>query len=227
MYPSKVRYFLVGEYGSLTQRPHYHVAIFGLDPIVGGGLNGEHGLVHDTWCKKDCKTTRKVLDKECRGFTFTGDLSKESAGYICGYVTKKMTKKDDLRLLGRPPEFARMSLRPGIGATAMMDVAGALSEYVTPEMFQNGQFPSVLAHGKKKLPLGRYLRSVLRQELGYSRKTSEDEKMAFIQKLRLMQKTEQETAKAEKRAIDYYYKMRQQVKNIESRYKIYDKKGTL
>lgn len=57
-----------------------------------------------------------------------GTLTPESATYVAGYVTKKLTKPGDPKLGGRHPEFARMSLRPGIGAGAMYDIGKAIQE---------------------------------------------------------------------------------------------------
>lgn len=228
VWPNRLRYFLVGEYGNPPfQRPHYHAAVFGLDPIVGGGDDRIGGLVHDTWCRSGCGTSKKKLDERCRGFTYTGDLSSSSASYICGYVTKKMTSKDDPRLEGRYPEFARMSLKPGIGASAMTDVAGALEDYVAPEMFSSGNFPSILTHGSKSMPLGRYLRSVLRRELGYGRDVTDDEKKAFLQKMRLMFEDEALVAKKEKRAIANWYVNKQKIASLCARFKIYSKEGKI
>lgn len=85
------RYYLVGEYGDNTWRPHYHAALFGI------GI--EHTkLVHDTWGK---------------GYTQAGPLTLQSAQYIAGYVTKKMTAKEDARLQGRAPEFCTHVLGTG------------------------------------------------------------------------------------------------------------------
>lgn len=147
--PNKIRYFLVGEYGEFTARPHYHAAIFGLDPGVGGGSDGCGGVVQDSWSK---------------GHTYTGELTAESSAYVAGYVTKKMTSWDDKRLNGRYPEFARMSLRPGLGAMAMQDVLPVLKTYGTVE--ETGDVPINLLQGRKSLYLGRYLRSVLRKSYG-------------------------------------------------------------
>lgn len=97
------------------------------------------------------------------GNIFIGDLNAKSAQYIAGYTVKKMTAKDDLRLDGRYPEFARMSLRPGIGANFMDEVASALLAYGEEEL---DDVPGVLRHGMKMMPLGRYLRKRLRARIG-------------------------------------------------------------
>lgn len=152
--PQKIRFFLVGEYGDLTFRPHYHAAIFGLSPIQAGGLDGKSGIVQSTWSL---------------GHTFCGQLTPDSAQYVAGYVTKKMTKKDDRRLCGRYPEFSRMSLRPGIGAAAIDDVSEVVSSInYYPTLLADGDVPSSLVTGSRRLPIGRYLRRRLRKKLGGS-----------------------------------------------------------
>ena len=130
--PQSVRYFVVGEYGDTTQRPHYHAALFG----VG---QSHSGLVEETWGK---------------GHIMLGDLTLESANYIAGYVTKKMTSWFDPRLAGRHPEFSRMSLRPGIGADYIPAVAKTiLSETrITDAIIADGDIPSSLKHGRKTPP---------------------------------------------------------------------------
>lgn len=141
-----LRYFLVGEYGDQTERAHYHAALFGVSQL-------ESELVSLSWG---------------HGFIQLGDLTLESAQYIAGYVTKKMTAFDDPRLNGRHPEFARMSRRPGIGAGAVVQIADALNSAAGSAFIAStGDVPAALNHGKKSYPVGRYLRSLLREELGF------------------------------------------------------------
>lgn len=150
--PQKIRYFLVGEYGDETQRPHYHAALFGVHPLIAGGFDGELGVVQSSWNK---------------GFTYVGELTPDSAMYVAGYCTKKMTSRKDPRLNGRQPEFARMSLRPGIGAYAVEDIARSLdSDVGLRSIEQSSDVPFALLHGKRSLPLGRYLRGKLREKCG-------------------------------------------------------------
>ena len=156
--PRRVRYFLVGEYGDATWRPHYHVAIF-------NGLACERGNTRYSKSGSPCCDACSLLASSWqRGAIHCGDLSAQSASYIAGYTTKKMTAKDDARLEGRAPEFARMSLRPGIGAHMMADVAHELlSLGLEAEMID---VPANLRHGGKVMPLGRYLRRRLRESMG-------------------------------------------------------------
>lgn len=106
----KVRVFYAGEYGEDLQRPHYHLCLFGcaFDDAV--------------FWKKVLDSAYYVSDELCAlwpfGHSVIGDLTFESAAYVARYCTKKITgdlAKDHYG--GRLPEFAGMSLKPGIGAT--------------------------------------------------------------------------------------------------------------
>lgn len=157
--PLKIRYYMVGEYGDETQRPHYHFAFFGLDSLLAGGDDGRTGAIQHAW----------TLKKESLGYSFVGELNEKSIYYVAGYVTKKMSCSDDRRLYGRHPEFQRMSLRPGIGASAMDDVASALEcDFGLDEIARVGDVPSALSHGSYPRPLGRYLRRLLRRKVGFA-----------------------------------------------------------
>lgn len=84
-----------------------------------------------------------------------------SAKYLVGYVLKKMTRYDDIRLKGRMPEFARMSNRPGIGHDAMFDVADVIMRLGLD--VSEADVPSALRRGTTVWPLGRYLKTKLRE----------------------------------------------------------------
>lgn len=150
-----VRFFAVGEYGDQLSRPHYHAAVFGLSAQ-------ESDLITRAWYG--------LRDPEYGarpGFCYHGSLTPDSASYIAGYVTKKLTNKNDpaviARLAGREPEFAVMSRRPGIGmlrfeafAEALSTRAGAL--YIA----RFGDVPVAFSVGGRTLPVGRVMRDHLR-----------------------------------------------------------------
>lgn len=213
--PSTFRFFLVGEYGDASQRPHYHAALFGF-PSCAYGQSRYSKRVIDCcyWCDL-------VRDTWSHGFVFLGSLEAYSAGYMAGYVTKKMTAKDDPRLEGRYPEFARMSLRPGIGGDAVFDVADVLMRFGLDETMLD--VPVALQHGMKKLPLGRYLRKRLREAIGKDGKISqaafsEMEKELFVVRLAALQSDEDPSLKSQ-------WMKRQQGKlwSFERRQRIYNK----
>lgn len=177
---SKLRYFIAGEYGS-DYRPHYHLALFGYEPCRRGKTNSHNhrkgrsccppcDLLYEKW--KDNK-----LD-EHYGTIDNGDIQKASAGYIAGYVTKKMFKADDdlnpaelehrrLKhglLSGRIPEFQRQSLQPGLGALDVQLIADALhSEYGANMLNEFGDVPQYLHFKGKELFLDRYIRTQIRK----------------------------------------------------------------
>lgn len=114
------RFYGCGEYGDTTSRPHYHLLLFGFPCMdrypwrksaTGFQLYRSPGL-EAVWS---------------HGSVEVGDISFESAAYCARYAMKKMIGKDvtEFReicdvttgeIIKRRHEFARMSLKPGIGA---------------------------------------------------------------------------------------------------------------
>lgn len=153
-----LRFYGVGEYGDNSWRPHYHLALFNFPNCHYGHSR------YSTVVKSCCVVCDMVRDTWDRGHVLVAELNTNSAQYVAGYVTKKMTHPDDPRLDGLPPEFARMSLRPGIGADAVPHIADTMRDFNLEGL--EGDVPSSLRHGRRLLPLGRYLQRKLRKELG-------------------------------------------------------------
>lgn len=230
IYPSKVRYFLVGEYGDDKMRPHYHAILFGVSPCWY--YPGESR--QDVWLRQRCNCGACSLIRNTWGLGITdcGSFSIASANYVCGYVTKKMTsdrtefQRDYLQ--GKHPEFARMSRKPGIGADAVKPVAEAMGGELI-----NDDVPMVLRHGKKLMPLGRYLRIKLREAYGLSEVNVPKEVLKAVQKemLRVQEEHVQKEVQKGKTIQEAYRSLIderiQKVLNTESRYKIFGKKGNL
>lgn len=155
--PQKVRFYGCGEYGDVSFRPHYHAAVFGCEPCRQPGI-----YTDGTACP--CKPCSDVRETWGFGFVTVKRLELGSAQYIAQYVTKKMTHREDPRLCGREPEFARMSLKPGIGAHAMHDVASAWMQYDLEKT--RDDVPLGLRVGERIFPLGKYLRKEMRKLCG-------------------------------------------------------------
>ena len=83
------RYVASGEYGELRRRPHFHVALFGVDfhedrIDFGAGIRGDKTFVSPTVANVWGKSVFPL------GHTI-GSLTFESAAYIARYITKKVT----------------------------------------------------------------------------------------------------------------------------------------
>lgn len=108
----KLRYFLSGEYGDKTFRPHYHAIIFGLDltdfPDCIHYGNNPFGQPY---------YTSSILERIwSNGFVSLAPVSWQTCAYVARYVTKKLSGPDSLVYEFRNcvPPFALMSRRPGI-----------------------------------------------------------------------------------------------------------------
>jgi len=120
-----VRHATCGEYGDQGGRPHYHSILFGEDFAADrfpwqrsptGGLLYRSPTLERVWPF---------------GHVLVGDVTRSSAGYVAGYVRKKLDGEDAEAALRRrsvdpetgevrewrvAPPFFVTSRRPGIGA---------------------------------------------------------------------------------------------------------------
>lgn len=114
-----LRFYMCGEYGERTFRPHFHALLFGVGFLdryqwrksASGFPLFRSPILEELWTA---------------GSSEIGDVSFESAAYVARYVMKKVTGpaseshyKRVLPSTGEVvdvvPEFTRMSLKPGIG----------------------------------------------------------------------------------------------------------------
>lgn len=169
--PVRIRFYAVGEYGDESWRPHYHAALFNFPTCVRGRTLRRPESKNRALWSDCCVSCRLVGETWGKGDVDLGILEAASAQYVSGYVTKKMTRRDDFRLLGREPEFARMSNRPGIAFSALWEIADQILKYDLDKSLPQGDVPVTLRHGSRELPLGRYLRRKLRLLIGKEENT--------------------------------------------------------
>lgn len=98
----RLRYYAVGEYGSKTQRAHYHAIIF----------NAQEKDIRSKWTLQD-----KVKNREYPiGIVHVGNVTQAS----CAYVTKYCIQKG-LEIEGLNKPFSIMSRGYGLGAWYLTD----------------------------------------------------------------------------------------------------------
>jgi len=160
IHPLKLRFYAVGEYGEKTWRPHYHVILFGFQGCLSSDRRTRRNKVTgEVLWERCCDRCRLVGETWGFGTVDLGEVNLQSANYCAEYTVKKMTRTDDPRLNGQWPEFARMSLKPGIGADFMWDFASEMLRYRLDERLD---VPTSVGQGKSEKALGRYLRNKLR-----------------------------------------------------------------
>jgi hypothetical protein len=160
---NKLRYYIVGEYGTRTDRPHYHAALFGVSVP-------ESALLEKSKCDQlnyYSSQAKKVLRAWDKGNVHVGQVTVQSMAYTCSHITKSTHKANDPRLDGRAPEFHRMSLRPAIGSAAITKIADWLTtKEGSKYLAEKGEIPSNLRMDGKLWPIGPYLKRCIAAEIG-------------------------------------------------------------
>lgn len=101
-----IRFYMCGEYGEGTFRPHYHACIFNWYPSDPKLYSKRDGL--------RLYSSAELDQLWSHGSTKTGALTLQSAGYTARYILAKKTGNHPGAFA--VPEFNKMSLKPGIGA---------------------------------------------------------------------------------------------------------------
>lgn len=107
-----IRYYECGEYGSTTDRPHYHAIIFNLPNL------SDLKFYKKTETGENLYTSETLSKIWRKGFVVIGEVTYESASYVARYVLKKKFGKEAseyYRSQAKVPEFTTMSRMPGIG----------------------------------------------------------------------------------------------------------------
>lgn len=107
---TKIRYYVAGEYGTTTHRPHYHAIVYGIgintfNDIVSRGTNK---LGHPYFTSP---TLEKIWGN---GFVLFSSVTWRTCNYVARYVLKKQAEKEDCNGVCLPP-FNESSRKPGIG----------------------------------------------------------------------------------------------------------------
>lgn len=98
----ELRYLACGEYGDLTNRPHYHALVFGWRPT-------------DLKIYDSSVSTSAFLSKVwTAGQPTVGSATQASAAYVAGYVAKKL--RSSSYPPGVLPPFIRCSSKPALGS---------------------------------------------------------------------------------------------------------------
>lgn len=152
------RYFAVGEYGSKTLRPHYHVVVF---DTPGG------------------PSYAKVFEKLwTKGFIQVGPAEGAVFNYVSGYVTKKLDSAHHLAIeeRGLVPEFFSASLRPPLGTTGLVAISRMMNTHHGAVAIAKHGFPRGFNLEGRYYPFFRRDRLKVIQMAGYAdRQNMEDE----------------------------------------------------
>lgn len=110
----KIRFYLAGEYGDKTLRPHYHAILYGIsvDDFPDYQPFGTNDMGQPYYISKILESIWSL------GHVLLTDVSWQTCAYVGRYVTKKLSGPMEVSYAERNvcKEFSLMSRKPGIGA---------------------------------------------------------------------------------------------------------------
>ncbi len=190
----RIRYFLAGEYGPRTKRPHYHAIIYGL-------------TLADF---KDCRIldfnnlgqphykSKSFQDIWAKGYCVLADVNWNTCAYVSRYTMKKVFKSDNPSEFtdGRIPAFTTMSRRPGIGLLHADELLQHGDKAFVRDVDVTGR------ESVREIYLGRpFLRSAFRERLKPVFEGSVEPKKAFPEIYKLYTRQKQRAYNSIQRSI--------------------------
>lgn len=157
--PHLIRFFICGEYGPRTLRPHYHGILWNMPPTE--------------W------TQDRVSRAWQKGFISISEANQSRAAYVASYVTKKHTDEGSGPVLPGP-QWSLMSKRPGVGLCGATLIADAIqkarerqTKSISGNIHSSGRPSSAcvittkgsIKFGRKAFPLSGYLLKKTNEEL--------------------------------------------------------------
>lgn len=151
----KFKYVASGEYGEKTRRPHFHIAMFGVDFNNSRSVWGRSSSGDVTYISSSVSTH---WDK---GQHLIGALNFESAAYIARYILKKQKGPNAVRVpladLGDGelvlPNHEFLLMSKGIGRSWFR-------EYFMTDVFPHA---SVITQQGTKAPVPRFYKTLLKE----------------------------------------------------------------
>lgn len=115
-----IRFYMVGEYGPTTYRPHYHGILFGLhlEDLTPDGFNEMHQQYYRSPSLEAVWSVREnnYAEPQPLGFVGVGEVTWETCAYCARYITGKLFGPEAVfyETFNIEPPFTLMSRKPGI-----------------------------------------------------------------------------------------------------------------
>lgn len=218
----ELRFFMCGEYGPKTYRPHYHAIIYGLylDDIKPFSQRMLGKKVYQYYVSDSLQKAWSVVQFDCQGakvrsplgHVLLGKVTWETCAYVARYCLKKAygSAAEFMKQFGLTPEFVLMSRRPGIARQWYDD---------HPDCYDYDFINISTDAGGKKVRPPKYFDRLFDAD--------QPEVMAQLKEKRQMFAEQQKKARLEATSLTYPELLKVQEQNFQSRIKTLKKRDVL